>query len=332
MLWILLGSLVLLVALVWFMGCRISSMPGESHAGPLPPLTGREKALQQELERDVYELAAKIGPRNVYVPGKLATAAAFIEEALQQAGYDVGRQDFLVGDVTCRNLDVEIRGTEKPDEILVVGAHYDSVPLCPAANDNGSGVAALLALARALRGRTCTRTLRLVAFTNEEPPHFWSESMGSLVYAKRCKARGEKIVGMMSLETIAFYSDEPGSQSFPFPLGFFYPSRGDFIAFVGNTDSGDFIREVVGSFRRHARFPSEGAALPGLIPQAGWSDQWAFWQQGYPGLMVTDTAPFRYPHYHTREDTHDKLDYERFARVVAGLEKVVAELVGATTD
>jgi hypothetical protein len=109
-------------------------------------------------------------------------------------------------------------------------------------------------------------------------------------------------------------------------VGIFYPSQGDFIAFVGNTSNRGLIRRCVKTFREQAAFPSEGAALPGMLRGIGWSDHWAFWQAGYPGLMVTDTAPFRYPHYHTPEDTPDKLDYDRLARVVDGLEKVLEEL------
>ena len=188
-------------------------------------------------------------------------------------------------------------------------------------------MAATLALARAFAGRHGERTLRLVFFVNEEPPHFQTASMGSWVHARRCRQRGEKVVAMLSLETIGYFSDEAGSQRYPAPFSLFYPSTGDFIAFVGNYASRRLVREVVGSFRRRARFPSEGGALPGFIPGIGWSDHWAFWQEGYPALMVTDTAPFRYPYYHSVYDTPDRLDYDRMARVVSGLEGVVEDLL-----
>jgi Zn-dependent M28 family amino/carboxypeptidase len=226
----------------------------------------------------------------------------------------------------CHNLEVEIQGKTRPEEIVVLGAHYDSAIGCPGANDNGSAVASLLALARSWRGRTPARTLRFVALANEEPPFFQTEQMGSLVYARRCRERNERVVAMLSLETMGYYSTAQGSQKYPFPVGLFYPSRGDFIAFVGNTGNAKLVRQCVAAFRRHAQFPSEGGALPGGLPGIGWSDHWAFWQVGYPALMVTDTAPFRYPHYHTPQDTPDKLDYDRLARVVTGLEKVIGEL------
>jgi hypothetical protein len=131
---------------------------------------------------------------------------------------------------------------------------------------------------------------------------------------------------MLSLETIGCYADGPDTQHYPFPFGFFYPRRGDFVAFVGNVRSRELVREVVASFRRHAAMPSEGAAPPGWVVGVGWSDHWAFWQQGYPGVMITDTALFRYPHYHLASDTPERLDYDRLARVVAGLGRVIADL------
>jgi Zn-dependent M28 family amino/carboxypeptidase len=208
-----------------------------------------------------------------------------------------------------------------------VGAHYDSVVGSPGANDNASGVAGLLALARRFAGKPRGQTLRFVAFVNEEPPYFQTEEMGSLVYAKRCQARGDNISAMVSLETIGYFSDAPGSQKYPSAgLGFFYPSKGNFIGFVGNTRSRALLRSAVSAFKKERKLPCEGASLPAVIPGIGWSDQWSFWQCGYPAIMVTDTAPFRYPHYHSSTDTPDKLDYDRFALVVSGMEKVIAEL------
>jgi hypothetical protein len=168
--------------------------------------------------------------------------------------------------------------------------------------------------------------VRFVFFVNEEPPFFMTSDMGSLRYARRCRDRGERIVAMLSLETMGCFSDEEGSQRYPFPFSLLYPSRGNFIAFVGNLASRRLVRLAVGSFRRHASIPSEGAAAPGWITGIGWSDHWSFWKQGYPAVMVTDTALFRYEHYHTSLDTPDRVQYGQLARVVAGLEKVIVDL------
>ncbi|CAG1022576.1 partial Bacterial leucyl aminopeptidase, partial [Methylococcales bacterium] len=227
------------------------------------------------------------------------------------------------------NLEVEITGSEKPNEIVVIGGHYDSLEDTPGANDNASGTAAVLALARAFAGKQTLRTLHFVTFVNEEPPYFQSKDMGSWVYVKRCRQRNENIVAMLSLETIGYYSDAKGSQHYPLsPLGLMYPTTGNFIAFVGNIKSRKLVQDAVGLFRRDAELPSEAAVLPEMLVGVGWSDQWSFWQEGYPGIMVTDTAPFRYPYYHTQEDTPDKIDYDRLAYVVNALKKVVAGLTG----
>jgi hypothetical protein len=305
------------------------AMPGRSLDGPLPPLDERESDLARRLEVHVRVLAEEIGERNVFRPDRLATAAAHLETTLSAAGHRVSSQPFEVGGLEVRNLEVEHRGHSRPDEIVVVGAHYDSVMGSPGANDNATGVAAVLELARLLTARELSRTVRFVLFVNEEPPFYLTEDMGSLRYARRARERGERIVAMFSLETIGFYSDAEGSQHYPFPFRFFYPSRGNFIGFVGNLASRSLVHDALASFRRHATLPSEGLAAPGWITGVGWSDHWAFWQQGYPGVMVTDTALFRYEAYHTPSDTPERVVYDRFARSVAGLEKVVLDLAGS---
>lgn len=301
-------------------------MPGRSHAGPLPPLTDTQRQLAHRLRAHVARLAGDIGERNVWAFDGLEAAAAYLEATLRGLGYAVTSQEFTAQGRRVRNLAAERRGAVSADEIVLVGAHYDSVFGCPGANDNASGVAALLDLARWFAEQQPSRTLRFVAFVNEEPPLFQTGAMGSLVYARRARQRGDRIVAMLSLETIGSYSDVEGSQQYPFPFGLFYPSRSDFIAFVGNLASRALVREAVGSFRRHAEFPSEGVAAPGGIVGIGWSDHWSFWEQKYPALMVTDTALFRYAHYHLPSDTPERVDYERMARVVNGLARVIEDL------
>ncbi len=301
-------------------------MPGQSHQGPLPPLTDAQRTLEQELHSHVQTLAGQIGERNLFRHDRLVMAADYIRTTLAGAGYEVRRQPYEVGGKICENIEAEMRGREKPDDIVIIGAHYDSVQGSPGANDNASGVAATLALARAFADTTPARTLRFVLFANEEPPFFQTEHMGSRVYAKRSRERGENIVLMLSLETIGYYSDEPGSQHLLFPLSLIYPSTGNFIAFVSNVENGFLVRQLVGSFRQQAQFPSEGGALWDLIPGVGWSDHWAFWKEGFPAVMVTDTAPFRYPAYHSHADRPELVQYERMARVVSGLQTVIAEM------
>lgn len=311
-----------LLVLGWLLMIR---MPGKSFHGMAPTLSADEKRLRGELIADVQALGGEIGERNLVRYPQLQAAANYIENELSKAGWKVRRDAYEVSAKSCYNLEAELPGASP--EIVLIGAHYDSVLGSPGSNDNGSGVAALLALARRCAGSHNTRTLRFVAFVNEEPQYFQTSQMGSFIYAGRSRARGDRIEAMISLETIGYYSNESGSQVYPAPgLGFLYPRLGNFIAFVGNVASRSLLREALGEFRRHAKIPSEGGALPAIIPGIGWSDQWSFWKHGYPGIMVTDTAPFRYPHYHAATDTPDKLDYDSMTRVVAGMEKVIRHL------
>ena len=290
-----------------------------------------ELALREELRADVQTLGGDIGERNMAHYPQLLAAADFIENSFTRAGFQPRRDSYDLHGQPCHNIEAEIRGSSP--RIVLVGAHYDSVFGAPGANDNGSGVAALLALARRFAGTSTSSTLRFVAFVNEEPPYFQTSQMGSFVYASRCKARGDHITVMISLETIGYFSDAPHSQTYPAPgLGVFYPKIGNFIGFVANTHSRALLHRIMSIFRTQGKLPSEGAALPSFIPGVAWSDQWSFWQHGYPGIMVTDTAPFRYPHYHSATDTPDKLDYDRFALVVSGMEKVIEDLSGARPD
>ena len=309
-------------------GCGIFMvhMPGETYDGAFVPLSAAEEDLKADLHRDLAYLGETIGNRNLAARDELQQAADWLAAEFAAAGYEVQHQAYDVSGIEVENLSVELRGTTKPEEIIVVGGHYDSVAGCPGANDNGTGTVATLALARAFAGKNLDRTVRFVAFVNEEPPYFCQESMGSLDYARACHARGDNVIAMLSLETIGYYSDVPGNQRYPSPFNLVYPDTGNFVAVVGNTKSRSLVRRVVREFRAQNNFPCEGIATFGFLPGIGWSDHWAFWQVGYPAIMLTDTAPFRYPHYHTREDTPDKVDYDRFARVIANLIPVITAL------
>jgi Zn-dependent M28 family amino/carboxypeptidase len=306
------------------------AMPDSSYEGPLAELSDEQRVTREALRRHVDMLATEIGERHLGChPVALERAAAYIEGELSGQGYEVRRQSFDVEGATASNLEARLAGGQGSGELVVVGAHYDSAFYTRGANDNASGVAALLELARLLNGRRFSREVRFVAFSNEEPPHFQTGAMGSYRYAKGCAERGELISAMLSLETMGYYNQDVGSQRYPPVVSWFYPARGNFIAFVGNFESRSLVRASIGAFRRSAQFPSEGGALPGSLTGVGWSDHWAFWQFGYPALMVTDTAVFRYPFYHTPHDTPDKMDFDRMARVVVGLVDVVAHAANA---
>lgn len=301
-------------------------MPGPSHRGPLPPLTPEQSELASELRTHVEHLASSIGRRSTFHPRQLAESALYLKSELASNDYEVRDHSFAGRGSPAPNLEVTLKGTSNPDEIIVVGAHYDSYQGTPGADDNASGCAAVLALAKRFAGSPQPRTIRFVLFPNEEPPLFQTPEMGSLIYAKACRAANDNIVAMLSLETVGYYRDEPGSQKYPPLIGGLFPSEGNFIAFVSDVSNRGLLKRVIATFRTHAAFPSEGAALPSGVPGVGWSDHWAFWQAGYPAIMVTDTAPFRNPRYHQPTDTPETLDYERMARVVDGLAAVLKSL------
>ncbi len=310
---------------------QVIAMPGQSFSGELPPLNETGESVRRNLEAHVRYLAGHIGERNFSTPDRLHGAAAYIEATLESMGYSVETQAY--GDVErpFKNLVVRIPGADRKSQILVVGAHYDTVAESPGADDNASGVAGLIEIARLLRDKPLRRTVHLVAFTNEEEPFSYSDLMGSVVYAKRAREQDAAVVGMLSLECLGYYSDEPGSQNYPPPFSWFYPDVASFIAFVGNLKSRELVRRSIASFRRHAQFPSEGVAPPdSLVKDVGRSDHASFWAQGYPALMVTDTAPFRNPHYHKPSDTPAHVNFDYLARVVIGLSNVVEDLANST--
>ncbi|MFP4145751.1 MAG: M28 family peptidase [Phycisphaeraceae bacterium] len=286
-------------------------------------------ALAGELRETVVHLADDIGERHaVGEIEALHEAEAYLRDRLEAMGYEVDRQTYTANGETVANLEVSLPGTSAGDQIVIVGAHYDTARGSPGANDNASAVAAVLALARRFSGAEPERTIRFVLFTNEEPPFFQTEGMGSYVYARRSRERGERIAGMISLDTIGYYSDEPGSQDYPIPDDSAFPDTGEFIAFLANPASAELLEKSLAAFRERADLPAEGAALPPAIPGVGWSDHWSFWQFDYPAIMLTDTAPYRYPHYHKATDTPDQVDYQAVAEVVRGMEAVVARLAG----
>ncbi len=322
--------LSLLVALAVFASPALlllwmTAVPGESFHGPLPAMKPAEQSLAARLHDHVVAVASV--PHNIGHPEALERSARHIEIALAGMGYAVHRQWFRVDGRMVRNIEVVIEPAAADAATLVVGAHYDSAYDAPGANDNGTGVAGLIELARILadqRGKATMR-LRLAFFVNEEPPYFQTHQMGSFVYATHLKQSGETVRGMFALETLGCYSDRPHSQRYPFPLDMLYPDTGNFIAFVGMTSSRGLVRKTVGAFRAVAPFPSIGGSAPGFVQGIDWSDHWSFAQVGVPALMITDTALFRYRFYHTLGDTADKVDYDRLARVIAGLGSVLRD-------
>ena len=278
------------------------------------------------LRAHVQTLAGDIGERNVMNPQALRAAADYLRRQWQSQGYEVIAHEYTIERERWANLEVSRQGRKTPNEIVVIGAHYDSVFGSPGANDNGSGVAALLELARLFAVRDTECTVRFVAFVNEEPPLFRTGDMGSRQYARAARAQNEDIRAMLSLETIGHYNDAPGSQHYPPLFSPFFPDRGNFIGMVSNIGSRALLRQAVSAFRAASDFPLEYVSTFGWVPGVDWSDHGSFWSEGYPAIMATDTALYRYPYYHSAQDTPDKVDYARLARVTAALAAVVEAL------
>ena len=328
--WVLLASLALL-GLLSLLAYRIMvdvkphtsrTIIDRSHQSEIEAIQGR-------LMEHVRVLSVTIGERHLGRPKALQAAADYIREIWTHDRLAVSEERFEAEGQTVVNVIVEQPGSVRPTEIIVVGAHYDSVPGTPGANDNGTGVALLLEMARALKDTPVARTIRYVAFVNEEPPYFFTESMGSRVHAHGARSRAENVVAMISLETLGYYSSVVGTQAYPFPLGFFYSRTGNFLGVVGNLRSRALVVDFLQRFMAATDFPAEGVATFEWIPGINWSDHWSFWTEGYPAIMLTDTAPFRYPHYHGPRDLPDHVVAPDFAKASYG---IIAAVHGLATE
>jgi len=281
------------------------------------------------LKRTVYILSKEIGPRGYVQTDALKKAEDYITTELTNFGYAVSLQPYEAEGRSYKNIFVEIKGKKTPEKILLIGAHYDTVTGTPGADDNASGIAGLLELARLLRNHSFDKTVGFVAFALEEPPFFRSRFMGSYVYARSLSEKNATIEGMICLEMIGYFSDKLGSQYFPFPfLRWFYPDKGNFITLISNFKSKNFLNKIESAFKKGTDLPVESISTFSIIPGIDFSDHWSFYEFGYPALMVTDTGFYRNPNYHEATDTPETLDYERMAKVVLGLRSAIEELAG----
>lgn len=313
------------------LGTALLTCLGLLWGGRLFGATWDESAVRAALTSMVHTLAGAIGPRSYKDPANLNAAAEFISQRLESFGYEVTAQPYRVRELAVRNILAERRGTEQPDRVIVVGAHYDSVAGSPGADDNASGVAVLLELARLHAQTRFRKTVRFAAFTLEEPPFFRTRHMGSRVYARTLKERGEQVEAMLCLESIGYYSQEKRSQSFPFLvfwLRWRYPTTGNFITIVSNAESQPLQTQVRDALKANMSLQVETYTGPWWIPGVDWSDHGSFWNEGYPAVMLTDTALFRNRHYHRPTDLPETLDYRAMTELVRGLSEALTALDG----
>jgi hypothetical protein len=286
-------------------------------------------ALADRLRAHVGAIASE--EHNTANPAQLEQAARYIETTLHAEGYAIRRQEYEAGGQKVRNIEVSVANVAphaKPERIFIVGAHYDSAPGAPGANDNGSGAAAVLELARLLKTLRPSQgtEIKFVFFVNEEPPWFMGEQMGSFRHARQLHDDGVNVAGALILETIGWYSQQRHSQQLPPGLEGRYPDTGNFIAFVGTMQSSRLVQQALAAFQRVSDFPAHGLAAPDYVQGVTLSDHTSYNRFGYPAIMITDTAFMRYPYYHTAQDTPDKLDYASVARVVSGLARTIEAL------
>ena len=275
------------------------------------------------LEKIVRKLAIEIGPRPLRQPEKLSRARDFIQETFKGLGLVTHLQSVIYKGTEYHNVLAtipEVNPLEpRCEPTLVVGAHYDTVASSPGADDNASAVAALISSA-SMAAKMNLSNVVFAAFCMEEPPVFRTKNMGSYWYARHLKRIGQKLIGMICLEMVGYFSDKPGSQKYPFPLmNKMYPDRGNFIAIVGNVKSRAFTQRLKGLFQMHCKVPVESLNAPALMIGIDFSDHWAFHKHGFNAVMITDTAFYRNPHYHRPTDTPATLDYVKMAQIVDGL-------------
>lgn len=311
-------SIALLLMALPMAGCWIVTNPVFIGADFVPAPT----ADTARLEADVTYLAGFSPPRSSAQRASLGRAATWIVDSFREAGCQPHEQEFMVAHVEYRNVICSFGPEDAPR--LVIGAHYDVMD-GPGADDNASGVAGILELARMISAAKAPleHRLDLVAFTLEEPPHFRSEEMGSYVHARSLVAGGADVKLMISVEMIGFYSDEPGSQSYPMGvLEWLYPDRADFIGVVGELADRSSVARVKALMSVSDDLSVYSINAPALLTGVDFSDHWSYWQNGLPALMVTDTAFLRNPNYHRATDRPDTLDYRRMALAVDGLYQV----------
>ena len=288
-------------------------------------LSGEELASSRRMRWIVTFLSEDIGVRNYIHYQNLQEAADFIQKSFEEIGYSVELMPYEINGEVFKNIIAEKPGNNTESGILLIGAHYDSC-FNPGADDNASGIAGLIELARLLKDVPLTHTLRFAAFVNEEPPFFLTNQMGSAVYAEHVKSKGEPLHAAIILEMLGFYSEKLFSQRYLPLLGPFYPNRANFITIVGNFPSRKIVKGLYKGFKASSSFPVERIVAPSYIPGIYFSDHWSFWKAGYPAVMITDTAYLRNPHYHRQTDLPDTIDYPRLAKVIFGFKGAIMRL------
>ncbi len=330
---IILYSFVLVALSITALLGYMTWMPAPDFEGDEKEIKFESSGLEERLRGHVVRLSESRVGRNIIAADSLTPARNYIANQFKSIGFNPEYQSYDIEGDEYSNIIIDIPSSVKGAPVLIVGAHYDSVENSPGANDNASGVAALIEIGRYFSiNQPLHNHLRLIAFANEEPPFFHTDEMGSLIYAKTLSGKDETVLGMISLETIGYYTEAKGSQKYPRFFDRLYSDQGNFLSFVGNFQSRNLLTSSIALFRKQSKVPSQGVVSPAFVPGVGWSDHWSFWKAGFNAIMVTDTALYRYQHYHETSDTPEKLNYQQYAKVVYGLYKVIEGIVSQSNE
>ena len=319
---------LIIIAALSFLIFKSSTFGWRLFVKAKPKANDEDIFLSQRLKHHVLSLSDYIGERNIFAKyDNLDKAAEYIIKTFRDYGYPVQIQDYIAYNKISKNIIATKPGKDNQKDILVIGAHYDSVLGSPGADDNASGMAVLLEMAKSLKESQTKQTIKFIAFVNEEPPFFKSKDMGSLNYINECLKNKEQIKEAVILESVGFYSSQLYSQKYPPLFGFFYPARANFIALVSNFKSRHLLKTLKRQFIKNSTLNLETISTFDFVPGVDFSDNWSFWQKGIPAIMVTDTAFYRNPYYHTANDTAEKLDYDFMTVLTKDLGASILDLV-----
>ena len=266
-------------------------------------------------------LSVHLGERSIYQPLNLKAAEDYVFSKFKEWGYHPTRQSIVYMRQELNNI---IAGDHNPRGYYILGAHMDTVSGSPGADDNASGVAVMLEAARLARAHSLPRPWTFIGFTLEEPPAYFTPYMGSRVYARRARQQRENLLGMLCLESVGYYRQEPESQDLPLALRLMgYPTTGNFIGLISDSRSRGLLQGLERSLKEGGRLPVVSLVVPlkghFFLPETRLSDHANFWDEGYPAVMLTDTAFMRNPHYHGPGDVMENLDLEAMVELTLGL-------------
>ncbi len=320
---------LVLVGFVAAMLLYVSKMPGASPSAANGMTSEEEKSAADRMHSFCEEVAHEIGHRSTAKTQNLTAARDVIKRRLGSYALKPTESPFTVRGSMGTNLEAEIEGGLSKNEVVVVGAHYDTDAYDPGADDDASGCAMLCELAGYLKGQSHDRTIVLAFFDYGSSRFAGTKESGSWAWAENAQRAGKKIAAMISLDSLGRFKDEPGTQDGPFLLSLCYPKQGNFLLVESDLGCRDLVKSAVTTLRTTGMFPAEGLTVPSFLPWFEVSDHVAFRKHEWPAIVITDTGPYRNPEHGTPSDTPDRLQYDKMAKALTAIEKLVDSLARA---